>query len=252
MPEIDRMSDRPPYLQIADDLRSAISGGKIRPGQKLPSERLLAGDYGVDRATAHRAVLELHASGLVVAEQGRGVFVRTSPPMRWSKSWARLDDKEQRGFYSDLENAGMNPRVRTEVRRGPAPPHIADLLGIRPDTEVLIRDRHMSTEGLPLQLATSYYLPEVSEQIPELAEQETGPGGMLARLEAAGYKIHQRDYVSARMPRPEEARALRLGRGIPVLSALWVTYDQDDRALEVTDRRLAADRNELVYDVHRC
>jgi GntR family transcriptional regulator len=251
MREIDRMIDRPPYLQIADHLRSAISSGEIGPGRKLPSERRLAEAYGVDRATAHRAVLELHASGLVVAEQGRGVFVRTSPPVRWSQSWARLANEEQRGFYSDLEKAGMTPHVRTEVRRGPAPPYIAELLGVRADTEVLIRDRQMSADGLPLQLATSYYLPEVSERIPELAEQVTGPGGMLARLEEAGYKIHQRDHVGARMPRPEEARALRLGRGIPVLTALWVTYDEDDRALEVTDRRLAADRNELVYDVHR-
>lgn len=35
---LDRMDDRPPYRQIADQLRAAIERGELQPGDKLPSE----------------------------------------------------------------------------------------------------------------------------------------------------------------------------------------------------------------------
>lgn len=248
MPEIDRLSDRPPYRQIADQLRAAIAGGELDPGSKIPSERRLAEDYGVDRATAHRAVLELQAGGLVVAQQGRGVFVRTRPPVR-RIARTRLTQRAQRGFYGDLEDHGLQPTVTTEIRRSPAPERIAEFLGVTAGTEVLVRDRHMGAEGEPLQLATTYFAPAVVERVPQLAEADTGPGGMYARMEDAGYQLRQRDYVSSRMPLPEEARALRLGRGVTLTIQNRVTLDQDDRVLEVTEIRMAGDRNELIYDV---
>lgn len=47
MPEIDRMSDRPPYLQIADQLRAAITTGEFDA------------TVASVQATAHRAPLPL-------------------------------------------------------------------------------------------------------------------------------------------------------------------------------------------------
>lgn len=82
------------------------------------------------------------------------------------------------------------------------------------------------------------------ERVPRLEDPDTGPGGMDARMEEEGYQLRQRDYVSSRMPLPEEARALRLGRGVTLTIQVRVTLDQDGQALEVTDIRLAGDRNE--------
>jgi GntR family transcriptional regulator len=41
MGALNRMDDRPPYRQIADQLRAAIERGELRPGDKLPSEAAL-------------------------------------------------------------------------------------------------------------------------------------------------------------------------------------------------------------------
>lgn len=251
MPEIDRMSDRPPYLQIADRLRAAITAGELAPGDKLPSERELATTYGVDRATAHRAVLELHGSGLVEAQQGRGVFVRVVPPVR-RVAVNLMAQRDQRGFWGDMQDAGIAAEVATEVRREPPPAHVAELLGVPPATKVLVRDRRHFGGGVVYQLSTTWYAPEVVERIPELQQQSTGPGGMLKRLEEAGWTIKsgQRHHARTRMPSPQEARALRIGRGIPLLVDLWVTRDvPSGKVLEVTDRRLAGDKNELVFEV---
>lgn len=76
---IDKQSGVPPYKQIAADLRRGIYSGEYPEGDKLPSEAALMTQYGVARMTARQAVQQLRTEGLVVAEHGRGVFVRTNP-----------------------------------------------------------------------------------------------------------------------------------------------------------------------------
>src|SRR3954447_18508184 len=76
--EVDR---RPPSRRIADDLRRQIETGVYPPGEKLPSERVLAERYSAARNTAREAIRLLAEGGLVTAEHGRGVFVRPSSPL---------------------------------------------------------------------------------------------------------------------------------------------------------------------------
>jgi DNA-binding GntR family transcriptional regulator len=68
---------RPPYIQVSDDLREQIDGGRLKPGQRLPSGRELAKAYGVALQTVQRAVDTLKLEGLLVSYPPRGVFVRT-------------------------------------------------------------------------------------------------------------------------------------------------------------------------------
>lgn len=69
--EIIRNGAVPAYYQIESCLRSAIEGGRLTPGDELPSEQEMAESFGVNRLTVRRAVQELAAKGLVVRSQGR-------------------------------------------------------------------------------------------------------------------------------------------------------------------------------------
>jgi DNA-binding GntR family transcriptional regulator len=72
-----RLDDpRPPFQQLADELRDAIAAGKLRPGERLPSNRELAEREGIAAMTVQRAVSVLREEGLVFSAPGRGVFVR--------------------------------------------------------------------------------------------------------------------------------------------------------------------------------
>jgi GntR family transcriptional regulator len=68
---------RPSYVQVADDLRRSIEQGVYRLGQRLPSGRALARQYGVALNTAQRAVDLLKAEGVLVSHPPRGVFVES-------------------------------------------------------------------------------------------------------------------------------------------------------------------------------
>ena len=71
---IDVTSPVYPYVQIADQLRAAITAGEIT--DVFPSLWDIASDAGVSYNTARRAVKLLKDEGLVSTVPGRGTFVR--------------------------------------------------------------------------------------------------------------------------------------------------------------------------------
>ncbi|GIH91677.1 GntR family transcriptional regulator [Planobispora siamensis] len=71
---------RPGYLQIADNLREKIRGGSLAPGTPLPSTAQLAEQYGASLSVVKMAVGLLRNEGLVIGQQGKGVFVRDDVP----------------------------------------------------------------------------------------------------------------------------------------------------------------------------
>ncbi|GAA3695486.1 hypothetical protein GCM10022224_071440 [Nonomuraea antimicrobica] len=64
------------YQVIAARLREQIVRGDLAPGAGLPSEAELRRQYRVSRNTVRQALSVLELDGLIVAEQGRGRFVR--------------------------------------------------------------------------------------------------------------------------------------------------------------------------------
>jgi GntR family transcriptional regulator, transcriptional repressor for pyruvate dehydrogenase complex len=58
------------FEEICDQIRGQLSLGKIRPGDKLPPERDLAGQFGVSRSAVREALRSLEVSGLIELRKG--------------------------------------------------------------------------------------------------------------------------------------------------------------------------------------
>jgi len=58
------------FEEICDQVRSRLSQGRIRPGDKLPPERTLADQFGVSRAAVREALRALEVSGLIELRKG--------------------------------------------------------------------------------------------------------------------------------------------------------------------------------------
>lgn len=67
---------RPGYLQIADDLRQQVQDGRLAPGDALPSIAQLREQYEASAGVVKSAISVLRTEGLVIGQQGKGVFVR--------------------------------------------------------------------------------------------------------------------------------------------------------------------------------
>ena len=250
---IDRHDDRPPYRQIAEQLRAAIDSGSLRAGDRLPSEAELTKHYGVARMTARQAIQELRTEGRVVAEHGRGVFVRQPAPVRRlaSDRFARKHrEAGKAAFIAEAEKAGVRPRVdQIEITRGEPAADVRERLRMGDSEKVLVRSRRYLADDRPIELAVSS-LPLTIADGTAIAEPDTGPGGIYARLEEAGYTLdHFVEEVTARMPTADERRRLELPDGVPVLVVVRTAYDTAGTPVEVCDTVKAAPAYVLEYDV---
>lgn len=65
----------PLYRQIFDTLSEQIRAGQLPPGERIPSEKEIARQFGVSRITSKRALEMLAAEGSITRVPGRGSFV---------------------------------------------------------------------------------------------------------------------------------------------------------------------------------
>jgi len=73
--QISNASNDPIYLQIKNQIKSAIISGKLKPEEQLPSIRYLAKELRISVITTKRAYDELEIEGFVNSVQGKGSFV---------------------------------------------------------------------------------------------------------------------------------------------------------------------------------
>lgn len=246
------MPEVAPSRRIAADLRRAIRSGEYRPGHQLPSGSVLMARYGVARQTVQNAIDLLRVEGLVVGRSGAGWFVRQPPVVqRLARSRLSRDERSAgRGaFVTDATDGGWTPSVQVTVRRESADERTAAELHIAVGDEIIVRDRVMSADDQPVQLATSR-LPRTLTAGTAIEEQNTGPGGIYARLEEAGHQLHHFvERVTSRLASDAEASALQLPPGSPVLAISRTAYDTNDTPVETNDMVLTADRYELIYEL---
>jgi GntR family transcriptional repressor for pyruvate dehydrogenase complex len=63
------------YRRLADSIAAQIEAGKYKLGERLPTERELAEQFGVSRPTLREALIALEMLGMIEARHGLGIYV---------------------------------------------------------------------------------------------------------------------------------------------------------------------------------
>jgi len=66
----------PIYLQIVEEIKRLVATGKLKAGDKLPSQRELAAMLRVNTNTVQHAYREMELEGFVETLRGQGTFIR--------------------------------------------------------------------------------------------------------------------------------------------------------------------------------
>lgn len=75
---ISNSSDKPIYEQITVQIKNLIISGELKPGEPLPSMRLLAKELRISVITTKRAYEDLERDGFITTVVGKGSFVAES------------------------------------------------------------------------------------------------------------------------------------------------------------------------------
>lgn len=73
---ISNSSGKPIYEQITSQIKAMIMNGSLKPGDALPSMRLLAKELRISVITTKRAYEDLERDGFINTVVGKGSFVR--------------------------------------------------------------------------------------------------------------------------------------------------------------------------------
>jgi GntR family transcriptional regulator len=239
---------------VANAIRAAIQQGNLPVGSKLPPEPELAATHAVGIATVRAALAQLAMEGLIRTEHGSGSYVRSPDelPLLYRLASPRLSQQNRRdnsGMHlSEAAQAGQPADVTTRIRVEFADSDVAAALDVPTGTEVLVRDRVMRIGGVPTQLAVSCY-PRTLTRDTAIEQQDTGPGGVLSRLEAAGHTIAgHTEHVTLHRAGPDEAAKLQLPVGSACLRIERTTRSTTGQVLEHNTMTLV-DRYVLLYEV---
>ncbi len=93
---VDRKLGPPLHRQIYEGFRAAIVQGRLRPGQRIPSSRVLAVEIAVSRFPVLNAYAQLLAEGYLESRVGAGTVVSASLPEQ-PKTSAAVDVKMPAG-----------------------------------------------------------------------------------------------------------------------------------------------------------
>lgn len=152
------------YAEIATHFRQQIADGTLNPGDEMPSYKKASEMFEVNRTTVIRAYDILKDEGMIVSRPGIGTIVATRPEIAVTgvarlKRMARTGKPYAPGETSTDHWAGV---------RSIADPIIADLLGVEPHDEVVLRRRVHRRDGKPSTVALSVIHVRALGEVPEI------------------------------------------------------------------------------------
>ena len=113
--------------QVFEQLRELIRSGKLKPGDRLLSERELSAAMGVSRVTLKNAMSRLVAMGMVEQRQGKGTFVRGVLDVGEEASGPMMDFAGESAAHLLELRAGLECHAVSLAVRRAGPGEIDDL-----------------------------------------------------------------------------------------------------------------------------
>jgi GntR family transcriptional regulator len=230
----------PLYIQIAERLISQIETGELSPGDRLPAERDLSENMGINRMTLRRALRVLEAQGMVLRKHGVGTFIgepKIDRPM----------DVLYR-FTRGMQKRGLTPGAKViSLEQTPVSAAVGRDLAISPSSLVykILRLRSINQEPVMLE---SYTIPVQlflgldrfdleKRSIYEVMEVDYGVGIVRAR------QSFEPVVASA-----FEAELLGVWVGAPLMLEQRISFDKDNRPVEYGKDRYRGDRFRFITE----
>jgi len=224
---------KPSLVDSAEEaLRTWLSTGRHRPGERLPPEQELSGHLGVSRGTLRTALRRLEESGEIVRRQGSGTYVgRASAPS--------LDEGlEKLISYSELARSrGVRlelGELAIEERRLGS--ELGELFGREPDSRATTITRVVLMDGQPGSWMRDVVHPEVRLPSPARLRGSLERGQMvLDVLLGLGVAVaYNRSHIMARVitGRDQVGKALGVTETTAALEIEHVTCTADGAPVE--------------------
>jgi GntR family phosphonate transport system transcriptional regulator len=232
------MTRAPLWSDIAAALRDEVARHHYAPGDRIPTEAVLAARFGVNRHTVRRALADLASAGILHARRGAGVFVAT-PPTEYPLG-------RRVRFHQNLVAAGRVPgrQILSLIQRK-ADRAEAEALQLAPGAPVHVVEGLSLADGLPIALFQSVF---PATRLPDLAANLSATGSVTLALQRSGVPDYVRVWtrLTAVMASATQAAHLRLPAEAALLRSVGLNADLAGVPVEVGSTWFAGDRVTLT------
>jgi GntR family transcriptional regulator len=239
---LDSEISRPLYLQLRDKLLGMINDGAYAPHEKLPSERKLANQYRLSRATVRQALAELLQKGVIYSRVGKGTYVSELNKWRLGSLF---------GFNESIFAQDKIPSSEIlESTIVPATNEQAQRLQVQPGDELAYLARLRKADGVPIVVETAM-LPH--ERCPGLLAYIDERASIYSILETT-FDLQVATAEVSLFPdlaSKEEAKRLLLKKPAIVFRMEQLSFLKDGRPIELTQATYRGDVCEYFATVQR-
>jgi GntR family transcriptional regulator len=239
-------SGQPPlYRQVYAALREGIDAGRYKPGERLPTEPVLAAGLGVHRLTVRRAIEELAREGYLQARQGAGTFVtRLQAPIAVTIPLTRQEFASS--LRAMLEAQGqryVDRLLSTQLADDPAARH--ELGAVR--SRLRRVDSVLEVDGESWVCSTAWGRDRVLRDVETRWRETDGIYGVLLDHASDPLRYVWRSF-SAEPANAADAGRLGIRPGTPVLVREGLTADAVGKPVLWVRRRARYDRVRYVLE----
>ncbi len=227
------------YEQVRARLIEAISTGRWRPGDAIPTEAELAHSFGISIGTVRKAVDALVAQQALVRRQGKGTFVAAHDGRRLLFHFFHIVPRDGEKAYPDARLASFR-RARADAAE-------AEALAIARSEKVIRIRNVLSLRGAPV-IVDDITLP--AEPFRGLTEKIfAARGNTIYHLYQSRYGINvlrTDERLRAILAPRDVSQALGVASGAPLLEIRRVALTFRDRPVELRISRV----NTARHDYH--
>ncbi|KAA0972557.1 GntR family transcriptional regulator [Aureimonas fodinaquatilis] len=222
MPAIKQFNIRPLYQQVADEFITRIVSRQWAPGQIIENESDIARSLGISIGTVRKAFDVLAEYALLERQQGRGTIV------------ADLSSESMQSRFSNiLDETGEKAVLSTEVENAElqkARPEVSTALGLTDKSTVLRFERNRKFKGR-LVLKETVFIPcdASRKSMPQDKLRSLAEGGWAAN----GLATRKSERITPALASADDAAALGISQGAPVLHLERVIHSYENVALEL-------------------
>ncbi len=232
------MTRTPLWKSIQDTLTAQIAQGDYAPGDKLPTEAVLATRFGVNRHTVRRALSEMAELKLLHPRRGAGVFVTQTP--------TKYPIGRRVRFHQNLRAAGREPAkeiLTLETRTAGHEEQAA--LGLAKGDAVHVYEGLSFADALPIAFSRSFF---PAARLQSFPDDLTHTRSVTAALAMSGVSDYTRTstHLTAVQADPSMALHLRLNAKAPVLHSVGLSVDPDGTPIEWGHTWFAGERVTLT------
>lgn len=224
MTPLGRSNGVPLHLQLSLLLKDGITGGRYRPGDRLPTEESLSQTHAISRVTVRRALQTLEQQGYIERRPRIGTVVLGAAAVLSMPS--PIDE-----YLRQVSERRKLSRHRVlSFERLPASPEVAASLGCAIDERVLRVERLRVMGALPIAHSTTY-LPDAIAT--GLGKADFARHALSALLARKGLRYGRIDMVTrARLASPALAKLLRVDVGSALVDVQRIAYDRRGEPIE--------------------